>query len=369
VSLPRGTLAHVEWLVFLIGLIGAALGAAVASLALAVARRRDPPGSLGADALARSLGHLQAEVARLGRGQDEVHVEVLRAREASLRELGQAAQGLRGEIGEARRTLAEVKALERARGSQLDRATDSLRRLEVIVAGSASRGAAGENILGRALGQLPPDLLERNASFGGRVVEYALRLPGGRLLPIDSKWTGAGDLERLETTSDPDDQRRLHEQLSRDVRLRVREMVRYLDPERTLALAVLAIPDAVHAATPEAHAEGWSEGVLVVPYSLALPFVLSLYRLVVRLGSVPEGEGLASALARLADSLRRLDDEVEGRLSRGLVQAANARDALRGELAGARRTVERLAGDGPTTGVAPRHVGASGSFDPPRPAG
>jgi DNA recombination protein RmuC len=341
----------------------------VASVAIAIVRRPDAAVPAAVDVLVRGVSQLQAEIGRLGRAQEELHVEVLRAREASLRELGQATQGLQVGIGEARRALAEVKALERASGSQLDRATDSLRRLEVVVAGSASRGAAGENILGRALGQLPPDMLERNAAFGGRVVEYALRLPGGRLLPIDSKWTGAGDLERLETTGDPEERRRLGEQLVREVRLRLREMARYLDPERTLALAVLAVPDAVHAATPEAHAEGWSEGVLVVPYSLALPFVLSLYRLAVRFGPAPGAEELASALVRLAESLRRLDGEVEGRLSRGLVQAGNARDALRGELAAARRTADDLAGDGRASAGAPRGAGASASFDPPGAAG
>ena len=126
--------------------------------------------------------------------------------------------------------------------------------------------------------------------------------------------------------------------MAREVRLRVREMAKYLDPERTLALAVLAVPDAVHAAVPEAHAEGWREGVLVVPYSLALPFVLALYRLAVRFASAPEAEELAARLARLAGArCGGMDEEVEGRLSRALVQAANARDALRGDLAEARR--------------------------------
>ena len=99
-------------------------------------------------------------------------------------------------------------------------------------------------------------------------------------------------------------------------------MAKYLDPERTLALAVLAVPDAVHAEAPEAHAEGWREGVLVVPYSLALPFVLSLYRLTVRFASAPDTEEVAARLARLSELLQRMDDEVEGRLSRALVQAA-----------------------------------------------
>jgi len=304
--------------------------------------------ALGASRLgtadAAATAWLQQTLEQLARAQEQLRLEVQQGREAALVGLAGATQDLQGRLAQAQRALAEVKAIEQARGSQLDRATDSLRRLELIVAGSGSRGAAGENILARGLAQIPPDLLETNAAFGGRVVEYALRLPGGRLLPIDSKWTSAADLERLEQAADdPDEGRRVREQIARDVRLRVREMAKYLDPERTLALAVLAVPDAVHAAVPETHAEGWREGVLVVPYSLALPFVLCLYRLAVRFGDAPDAEALQAGIGQLAEVLRRMDEEIEGRLSRGLVQAVNARDALRGELAGARAAAGRLA--------------------------
>jgi DNA recombination protein RmuC len=312
--------------------------AVLVGYALATARR-----PLGAEADPAATGRIQETLDRLARAQEQVRLEAQRGREDAIASLAGATQDLQGRLALAQRALAEVKAFEQARGSQLDRATDSLRRLELVVAGSGSRGTAGENVLSRALAQLPPDLLEANAAFGGRVVEYALRLPGGRLLPIDSKWTGVAELLRLETTDDPDERRRLREQLAREVRLRAREMAKYLDPERTLTLAVLAVPDAVHAEVPEVRAEGWREGVLVVPYSLVLPFALSLYRLAVRFAPAPDLEETAARLARLDELLRRLDDEVEGRLSRALVQAANARDALRGDLAEARRTSGRLA--------------------------
>jgi DNA recombination protein RmuC len=287
---------------------------------------------------------LQETLDRVARAQDELRLEARRGREDALVGLAGAAQDLQGRLAQAQRALAEVKALEQARGSQLDRATDSLRRLELVVAGSASRGAAGENVLARAFSQLPPDLLETNAAFGGRVVEYALRLPGGRLLPIDSKWTCLTEVERLEATDDPDERRRLREKVAREVRLRARDMAKYLDPQRTLALAVVAVPDAVHAAAPEAHAEGWREGVLVVPYSLALPFVLALYRLTVRFAPAAGVEEVAALLACLPELLERMEEEIEGRLSRAIVQAANARDALRGDLAAARRAACRLGG-------------------------
>ncbi len=317
--------------------------AVLVGYALAAARRPAGPAAV--------VDRLQGTLDHLVHTQEQLRLEVQKGREDALVGLSGAAQDLQARLALAQRALAEVKALEQARGSQLDRATDSLRRLELVVAGSGSRGAAGENVLARALAQLPPDLLETNAAFGGRVVEYALRLPGGRLLPIDSKWTSVAELERLETADDPEERRRLRDQVTREVRQRAREMAKYLDPERTLALAVLAVPDAVHAEVPEVHAEGWREGVLVVPYSLALPFVLTLYRLTVRFASAPPVEEAAAGLARLSELLQRMDDEVEGRLARALVQAANARDALRGDLAEARRTAGRLAGfDRPPAG-------------------
>jgi DNA recombination protein RmuC len=332
VAVPRGTLLAMAAL-------GVSLALALLLLLLAVAviwTRR----TAGSDIPAAE--RLQLTLDRVVRAQEQLRLEQAQGREATLLGLAGAAQDLQARLAQAQRALAEVKAIEQARGSQLDRATDSLRRLELVVAGSSTRGAACENILARAFAQIPPDLLDTNAAFGGRVVEYALRLPGGRLLPVDSKWTGVAELAALETAEDGDEARRLREHVAREVRLRIREMAKYLDPERTLSLAVLAVPDAVHAAVPETHAEGWQQGVLVVPYSLALPFLLCLYRLAVRFAPGPEAEDAAARLGQVADALRRMDEELEGRLSRALVQAANARDALRGELAQVRAVAERL---------------------------
>jgi len=336
------------------------MGLGLCLLALGVAGGLIAGRRLAADsATAGPWNEVAADLARLAQAQDRLGLALVEGREDSLRGLADVAQGLAGRIAAAQRELVEVKALEQVRARQLDRAADSLRRLETIVAGSSSRGAAGEGILARSLAQLPPDLLETNAVFSGRVVEYALRLPGGRLLPVDSKWTSAASLDRLETTDDPAERRRLIDQVARDVRSRVREMTRYLDAERTLSLAVLAVPDAVHAASAEAHAEGWREGVMVVPWSLTLPFLLVLYRLAVRSSGAPGAEGgeRAARLERVGECLRRVDEAVEGRLSRALVQAGNARDDIRAEIAEARRGLER-ASAGAETPV------ASG-FDPP----
>ena len=84
---------------------------------------------------------------------------------------------------------------------------------------------------------------------------------------------------------------------------------------------------------------------MVVPYSLALPYVLALYRLVVRFGASVDTDQLAAHVRGLAECLRKMDEEVEGRLSQGLVQVQNARDSLRDHVSSAQRAAERLMPD------------------------
>jgi hypothetical protein len=106
-------------------------------------------------------------------------------------------------------------------------AADGIKRLEAVVAGSGTRGAAGENILARALAQLLPDMLEVNVAFGNKCVEYALRRRG--TLPADRQRVGERDCDRHRRAQ-------AARRAAREVLARVREMTKYLDPERTLAL-------------------------------------------------------------------------------------------------------------------------------------
>ena len=150
-------------------------------------------------------------------------------------------------------------------------------------------------------------------------------------------------LERLDETDQPLERKRLVEQVVRDVRGRIRDMGKYLDPERTL------VPRASSPCrTPctrrrrRRTAKAIAPGVLVVPYSLALPYVLALYRLTVRFGCAVDTDQLADRIRGLEETLRQIDEEVEGRLSRGLVQAGNARDTLRDHVVEARRATQKL---------------------------
>src|SRR2546423_1061315 len=63
--------------------------------------------------------------------------------------------------------LAELRASVTARQDIDRRTADSVRRLEMIIAGTQSRGAAGENVLEVVFGTLPAEWQVRNFRVGG----------------------------------------------------------------------------------------------------------------------------------------------------------------------------------------------------------
>src|SRR5437879_4811937 len=99
----------------------------------------------------------------------------------------------------------------------------------------------------------------------------------------DSAASRDGEQERLrsEVQAAPDGAAR---DVERIVAARAREVAAYLDPSVTAPVAVAAIPDAAYGALRRAHADAFLRGVVLVPYSCALPVVLFLYSLVSRYG-------------------------------------------------------------------------------------
>src|SRR5258708_30655177 len=124
-------------------------------------------------------------------GQSRDVAELKLRLEAGGQAQGTQAAELRERLSQTQSVVEGLRSALSARQPVEDEARASLRRLESVIAGSSTRGAAGENILEEALKHLPPEMLQRNVWVGGQVVELALRLPGGKLLPMDSKWVSS----------------------------------------------------------------------------------------------------------------------------------------------------------------------------------
>ena len=168
--------------------VGLALGVAAAM------RRR--PASGGAGDLTRLEARLDVQAAELRRLADA----------GSVRDGDQ--ERIRGEVAGARRALQELALRETERRERERESWDVVRRLSTVLAGGATKGRAGENVLRQHLMELPPGMLVTDFRVNGKVVEFGLLLPDGRRLPVDSKWTAVAELEALEAADESESEAR-----------------------------------------------------------------------------------------------------------------------------------------------------------------
>src|ERR1700681_2797364 len=227
------------------------------------------------------------------------------------------ASELRERLSQTQSVIEGLRSALSARQPVEEEARASLRRMESVIAGSSTRGAAGENILEEALRHLPSEMLQRNVWVGGKVVELALRLPGGKLLPIDSKWVASGALEQLaEPGLDAPRRSQLSAQVEREVERRVREVSQYIDPATTSPFALAVIPDAAYDVCRGAIVGAHKRHVMVVGYAMALPYLLTLYQLHLQFARTVDMEKLQSALIDVERHLDTLEGVLENKLQR-----------------------------------------------------
>ncbi len=304
---------------------------AVAGLLVIFVRARPPGGDGGATRtiaaqvaiIADRLAALEGHQVRVGEGV---------ASTASLAGgLRDATEAIRVELSSARHGLTELQAGAAARREQEEQSARSLRRLEQVIAGTATKGGAGENITEIVFARLPVEWQLRDVRIGNRVVEFALRLPNGLVLPIDCKWPATALLESFLAAEDGPTRLRLKAQLEGVVRARAGEVAKYLDPDLTTGFAIAVVPDAVDELCSAAKSDCLRINVAVIGQGMLLPYLLLVFQTVLRAGKEVDLERLAAHLTTAEQALGHLQEEVEGRLSRSIVMLTNSRDDLRSQ--------------------------------------
>jgi len=228
------------------------------------------------------------------------------------------------DFGEARRTLEGIK-IDLDSRKQLERELqESSRRIERIIAGSRTRGKAGENILAEAFKHFPPSILETNYRVNGRIVEYALVLADGKRVPIDSKWAAVDLIENLESQTDEETRDRMIRQVEQAVYSKVREVSKYIDPSCTTSWGIAAVPDAAFTICRNTHLDAFKDRVILMPFSLALVYLLSLYQLHLQYARSVDYEKLNAYLNQIESAIEKLDNELENKISRGSTMIVNA---------------------------------------------
>jgi len=287
-------------LLFALLLVCLVAGTAITAHTVASINRR-------AEAQGSELAQLRAQLAVGGQVQESASSE------------------LRERLNQTQTLLEGIRVAFVTRHQAEDDARQSLRRLEAVIAGSPSRGAAGENILEEAFRHLPPDMLKRNVWVGGKVVEFGLQLPGGKLLPIDSKWMSSAALEELAHPDLPPGRRaQVTASIEKEVEKRVKEVSQYIDPATTAPFALAAVPDAAYAACRAVFAEAHRRHVMIVAYSMALPYLLLLYQLHLQFARSVDMDNLQACLMEIDRQLDALDAALENKLQRAVTMLGNA---------------------------------------------
>jgi DNA recombination protein RmuC len=330
-------------LVFL-SLVLVAIGAFLAAF---VGRR--PRVDVASETLVRALadlGTLKSHVEMVGSQQSSLSqsIGLLQAAVQGVEsKMLESSAGVREAIGkdlsDARLVVERLKVDSEERRRMEEDVQASARRIETVLLGSRTRGAAGENILQDAFRQFPAEMIDMNFRVNGKVVEFALILANGRRLPIDSKWPSPELLERLsEELLQPADESQVVQEIERVLRIKVRELRQYIDPAVTLTFAVAAVPDPVFNACRRAHLEAFREGVILMPYSMTVPYVLALFRLHLQYARSIDLENLEGYLQQIDDNVAALDRLLENNVARGSTMIQNAfNDAKRnlGQMRGA----------------------------------
>jgi DNA recombination protein RmuC len=271
------------------------------------------------------IGALVWNLVRRADGQSHDVAELKSRLDSGGRTQEMQAAELRERLAHTQTVMEGLRSALTARQPVEEEARASLKKLESIIAGSSTRGAAGENILEEALRHLPPEMLQRNVWVGGKVVELALRLPGGKLLPMDSKWVSSVALEQLaEPGLDAARRAQLTGQVEREVERRVREVSQYIDPATTSPFALAVIPDAAYDVCRGAIVNAHKRHVMVVGYAMALPYLLTLYQLHLQFARTVDMEKLQSALIDVERHLDTLEGILENKLQRAVTMLQNA---------------------------------------------
>ena len=182
------------------------------------------------------------------------------------------------------------------------------------------------------LSKLPGEWLERNFKVNGKPVEFALRLPNGMILPIDSKWAATNLLEQFAASDDLTEQIRLKAAIGDEVRKKAKEVTKYIEPNVTVTFGIAVLPDAIYDLCTHVQGEAFNMKVVLISYSLLIPYLLLVFQTSLKSSQQIDLQKLSSYIQSIEETSQKLQDELEGRFSRAITMLENSRSEMRTQL-------------------------------------
>lgn len=249
---------------------------------------------------------------------------------------------LTSSIKETQKVVDNIKIDYDARKLIFGQLRDSVQRMEGTISGTKRRGEAGENILQEIFKAFPPNMVARGFRIAGKEVEFALILSNDRVVPIDSKWTAQNLLVQLAQEKEPTLQSNFINRIEHEVNRRVTEVAQYIDPARTVPWAVATIPDAAFSVCRKAHLDAYKKGVILIPYSLTLPYLLTLFNLHLQYAGSIDIENLQHYIMDIKRQVEQMETTLENSIMRAVKMIDNAASDYRQALGSIRGSLINL---------------------------
>ena len=249
---------------------------------------------------------------------------------------------LTGELAKVQQGLAALDSFVKARQEIETRTADSVGRLEMIIAGTQSKGSAGENIVEEVFAKLPIEWQVRNFNVNGKTVEFGLRLPNNLVLPIDSKWPATHLLEQFAAAHDPEEQKRLKGEIEKSILQKAKEVGKYIDPDLTMPFGIAVVPDSVFDLSSSVLADVYKLNVVLVSYSMLIPYLMLVLQTTLKTMQTVDMQKLDAYLQAVQNSIQAMQDELDGRFAKALTMLANSRDDMRAQIGKASSSLTSL---------------------------
>lgn len=201
---------------------------------------------------------------------------------------------------------------------------DSIKNIEHLFKGSKSKGMAGENILREIFKIFPPELIVFDYRVEGKPVEFGLKLPDGRIVPMDSKVVALEEMTQLVGEHNEEARQRLIKKVETEIMKKIKEVSSYVHPPITWDKALMLVPDAIYGLLKESFMKAYHQSVILIPFSMAIPYILTFLDLHKKTLATYDEQQVRAFLEDLDRYLNEMETVLENQVARGNTMISNA---------------------------------------------
>lgn len=338
----------------IIGVLG---GALIAFVIFMVLKKKEVSGD------SESMLLIQDQISRLTQTVDEKLGSSQTEMQKAVREQFRESQALIQDITEKLTRVDEGQ-------KQVINVADQLKSLQDVLKNPKQRGVLGEYYLESVMKNvLPPKSFQMQYKFeDGEIVDAAIFLDAGKILPVDSKFS-LENYNRIVNENDPTEREKLERLFKEDLKRRIDETSKYIRPkENTMDFAFMFIPSeaiyydllvnqvgAVKTSTRDLieYAFNQKKVIIVSPTS----FLAYLQTVLQGLRALEIEESAKEIRKRVEELGRHLAnyDQFMGALGKSLGTTVNHYNKAHKELGKVDKDVLRITEVSP--GISPEHIG------------